>query len=449
MVNPWILRKRSDDENYVGSVFNSSGPDAEYQRDRARIIHSSSFRRLQAKTQVLSLGESDFYRTRLTHSLEVAQIGSSICEHLRGKFTENPEYLSAIPSFSLIEAICLAHDLGHPPFGHGGEIALNSLMKDFGGFEGNGQTLRIVARLGEYSPKHGIDLTRRTMLGLLKYPAIHQDVANYPPPPKINNSNIEGAKPPKCIHNEEKDILDWILLPLSTEDKNIFTSVIAEKNKHSKTIYKALDTSIMELADDIAYGVHDLEDAIALELISQKQWENNVLPKISALQEYQSRIGDEESDHKKLFDFCSLKLFSMSKKDRKHAVSKLVGYFVKNITLSEVHQFDAFELKVNAVMTPAALDSLKILKSFVFDFVIKRPQVQALEFKGQQMICKLFEVLLENPKRLLPIFNYDLFQKEENKLRVICDYIAGMTDVHATRLYNRIFTPNTGSMFDR
>jgi dGTPase len=449
MVNPWILRKRSDDENYVGSAFNSSGPDAEYQRDRARIIHSSSFRRLQAKTQVLSLGESDFYRTRLTHSLEVAQIGSSICEHLRGQFTANPEYLSAIPSFSLIEAICLAHDLGHPPFGHGGEIALNSLMKDFGGFEGNGQTLRIVARLGEYSPKHGIDLTRRTMLGLLKYPAIHQDVANYPPPPTINNSNIEGAKPPKCIHNEEKDILDWILLPLSTEDKNIFTSVNAEENKHSKTIYKALDTSIMELADDIAYGVHDLEDAIALELISQKQWENNVLPKISALQEYQSRIGDEESDHKKLFDFCSLKLFSMSKKDRKHAVSKLVGYFVKNITLSEVHQFDAFELKVNAVMTPAALDSLKILKSFVFDFVIKRPQVQALEFKGQQMICKLFEVLLENPKRLLPIFNYDLFQKEENKPRVICDYIAGMTDVHATRLYNRIFTPNTGSMFDR
>ncbi|HWW05869.1 dGTP triphosphohydrolase [Collimonas sp.] len=179
MQDVWIARKRSADEAYVGKPFNSSLVDAEYQRDRARIIHSSSFRRLQSKTQVLSLGESDFYRTRLTHSLEVAQIGSSICEQLKELYKANSEYMGLIPSFSLIEAICLAHDLGHPPFGHGGEIALNSIMKDHGGFEGNGQTLRIVTRLGEYSPVHGIDLSRRTLLGLLKYPTLHKDVAWY------------------------------------------------------------------------------------------------------------------------------------------------------------------------------------------------------------------------------------------------------------------------------
>ena len=132
--------------------------DSQYQRDRARIIHSASFRALQSKTQVLGLGESDFYRTRLTHSLEVAQIGSGICEWLRNKPDNppGPELEQWIPSLSLIEAICLAHDIGHSPFGHGGEVALNYMMKDDGGFEANGQTLRIVSRLGEYSPANGL-----------------------------------------------------------------------------------------------------------------------------------------------------------------------------------------------------------------------------------------------------------------------------------------------------
>ena len=126
-------------------------PDSQYQRDRARIIHGASFRSLQSKTQVLGLGESDFYRTRLTHSLEVAQIGSGICEWLRERSTLAPAERALVPSFSLIEAICLAHDIGHAPFGHGGEVAMNAMMREHGGFEANGQTLRIVARLGEYS----------------------------------------------------------------------------------------------------------------------------------------------------------------------------------------------------------------------------------------------------------------------------------------------------------
>ena len=142
MENLWTERKRNSDENYPIKPFNSSTSESQYQRDRARIIHSASFRRLQSKTQVLSLGESDFYRTRLTHSLEVAQIGSGICEHLKEIHKNNQEYVKWIPPISLIEAIGLGHDLGHPPFGHGGEVALNYFMKDYGGFEGNGQTLR-------------------------------------------------------------------------------------------------------------------------------------------------------------------------------------------------------------------------------------------------------------------------------------------------------------------
>ena len=172
------LERRSESEGSSGRGFNSTGDDSQYQRDRARIIHSASFRSLQSKTQVLGLGESDFYRTRLTHSLEVAQVGSGICEWLRDQ-DDLHDCREWIPSFSLIEAICLAHDIGHSPFGHGGEVAMNTMMRDHGGFEANGQTLRILARLGEYSPHSGLDLTRRTMLGTIKYPTCYSDACRY------------------------------------------------------------------------------------------------------------------------------------------------------------------------------------------------------------------------------------------------------------------------------
>ena len=111
--------------------------------DYARVIHSAPFRRLQGKTQIMNLGDSDFYRTRLTHSLEVAQIAGGLVRQLAGTFPDHPA-TAALPGHSLIQAIACAHDLGHPPFGHGGEVALNYCMRDVGGFEGNGQTLRIL-----------------------------------------------------------------------------------------------------------------------------------------------------------------------------------------------------------------------------------------------------------------------------------------------------------------
>jgi len=115
----------------------------------------------------------------MRNSLEVAQVGSGICEWLRDQ-PDNGGYEPHIPSFSLIEAICLAHDIGHSPFGHGGEVAMNTMMKDDGGFEANGQTLRILARLGEYSAECGLDLTRRSMLGTIKYPVCYSKAVRYP-----------------------------------------------------------------------------------------------------------------------------------------------------------------------------------------------------------------------------------------------------------------------------
>lgn len=435
----WVDRRRYA-AGYSGQPFNSDEVDGEYQRDRARIIHSASFRRLQSKTQIFSIGDSDFYRTRLTHSLEVAQIGSGICEQLRQQYKANAEYSTWIPSLSLIEAICLGHDLGHPPFGHGGEVALNAFMHAHGGFEGNGQTLRIIARLGEYSPEHGLDLTRRTMLGLLKYPVLHSEAANYSTAAQGVSSNIEYAKPPKCIHDDEADILDWILAPLPEPDRARFRETRPVEGKHAKALHKGFDTSIMELADDIAYGVHDLEDALALELVTERQWKALVMMQVQALPGCPLH---EQAD------FYNSKLFSGSDRDRKHAISKLVNYFIGNIHISEQGDFVSPLLRLQAEMQPEARALLDILKKFVFDEVIRRPQIQALEFKGQQMIMRLFSTLLENPERLLPAAHLVQWRDNPQSMRVICDYIASMTDVYAARLYNRLFSPDIGSVFDR
>src|SRR3954463_15158356 len=137
--------------------------------DYGRVVHSASFRRLQGKTQILNLGDSDFYRTRLTHSLEVAQIAGGLKRQL-AKSYPNHEAVPHLPPLSLIQTSGFCHDLGHPPFGHGGEVALNYCMRNAGGFEGNGQTLRILSKLEQFSKDCGSDLTRRALLGTLKYP---------------------------------------------------------------------------------------------------------------------------------------------------------------------------------------------------------------------------------------------------------------------------------------
>jgi dGTPase len=145
--------------------------------DYARVIHSASFRRLQGKTQILNLGDSDFYRTRLTHSLEVAQVAGSLTRQLKAD-NQNHSAIQHMPDLSMIQAIGFTHDLGHPPFGHGGEVALNYCIRTNGGFEGNGQTLRILSKLEKFSEVCGADLTRRALLGTRKYPVSFSQANN-------------------------------------------------------------------------------------------------------------------------------------------------------------------------------------------------------------------------------------------------------------------------------
>ena len=437
----WTQRHASS-RTTIESADTPPTDDRQFQRDRARIIHSSSFRSLQSKTQVLGLGESDFYRTRLTHSLEVAQIGSGICERLREAEDIPQQHKAWIPSFSLIEAICLAHDIGHPPFGHGGETAANYLMRNNGGFEGNGQTLRILTRLGEYSEDDGLNLTRRTLIGTIKYPAFFDEVNN-PQLGKTTNpdsSNIDAYHPPKCIYRDEEPLLDWLLAVFPEKDRSQFRTFDKVEGKHARTRYKAFDTTIMELADDIAYGVHDLEDAITLNLLDRYQWSTIIEEFLT--QSENNPFSDE-------LDFYNRKLFSQTNKDRKHAISMLVRYFISSISVTENPTFSHPLLRLQASMEPTAYKTLCFLKDLVMDHVILKPELQALQFKGQQAIIKLFSAFADNPRRLLPVEVFRDYSTQNDNLRIICDYVASMTDVSAGRLYHKLFSPSAGSMFDR
>jgi dGTPase len=415
-----------------------------YERDYARVVHSASFRRLQAKTQVLGLGDSDFYRTRLTHSMEVSQIGEAIAKKLLRQTGESDPIHVHLPHPTLIRTICLAHDLGHPPFGHGGEIALNKCMRTHGGFEGNGQTLRIMAKLEPYHATYGMNLTRRTLLGVLKYPASYDTVNKPSAYPKDANQagsafKADEYKPPKCYLDTEVDTIAWIKSGDLTAEWDMFAS-IKSTERHSKTKYKALDTSIVELADDIAYGVHDLEDALSLRLFTQRQFASDLPQKQIA--RYLEALGST-------YDAFVGQLFSDDTCERKAAIGDLVGYFVNAIQLSSDHNGLSHPvLSANAVMDEDVAAELKALKDFVYFDVIKATPVQQLEFKGQKIVTELFDTFMIDPKRLLTPREFEK-AKELPMERVICDYIAGMTDEYATKRYQQLFEPRIGSVFDR
>ncbi|HED2971732.1 TPA: dGTPase [Klebsiella variicola subsp. variicola] len=428
---------------------------SEAQRDLSRLIHSSPFRRLQSKTQVLGLGESDFYRTRLTHSMEVAQIGSGLLAKLKIKY-KGKEEEQFLPDNDLMQAVCLAHDIGHPPFGHGGEVALNFCMLDYGGFEGNGQTLRILSKLDKYTQENGLDPTRRLLLGVLKYPVNYSSLMVK----KVNSQTPVGRerwlfkssdfKPPKCYLDSEVDIVEFALSPFSDQDRVLFTSIKPGKTEYAHKIasFKALDTTIMDIADEISYSLHDLEDAISLGMVTQTMW------------------MDHFSGHENLFTDCHSLIFSGTSETvadslfgesykRKECIGMLVHLMISSVELKvKDTAFECGMLRYNAVL-PKAVEVLR-LKIFMLvkDKVINHENVQLLEFKGQKLIVELFSVLASDPQRFLPastreVYNRQVSLGQQEGMRVICDYVSGMTDDYATKLYEKILVPRKGSIFDR
>lgn len=396
-----------------------------FQIDRDRIIHSSEFRRLQGKTQVFLPGESDYYRTRLTHSIEVAQIGRSICNYLMN-FKGTPFNPNFYIDPDLVESACLAHDLGHPPFGHAGERTLHKLMKPYGGFEGNAQTLRLVTETfyRDENKRRGMNPTRAFIDSILKYKTLYDELN-----PADNH----------FIYEYQKRYLDFVF---EKQLKQIATISNEELNN-----FRSIECQIMDWADDTAYAINDIVDSISGGFINIKKlldWKSQM---INLGSEYDLNLID------KIIEW-------IRNSNYKAKFGSQIGDFIlacsieeTNSNLSDYTNRYSYKLHINEVFRQKA-NLYKIISS---DLVFNSSQLHQIEFKGDIMLSRMFSVMEENyikdikPKKLLSDFADKLIRSEKDELiraRLICDYLSGMTDAYAMRTYKRLFDPDYSSLND-
>jgi dGTPase len=338
-----------------------------FQRDRDRILHTTAFRRLEYKTQVFINYEGDYYRTRLTHTLEVAQIGRTVARALGG-------------NEDLLEAILLAHDLGHPPFGHSGEAALARLMKEYGGFDHNKQSLRIVTRLeNRYPAFPGLNLTWEVREGIVK-------------------------------HESEYDI--------------------ADASDYNPELRGDLEAQIANVADELAYTAHDLDDGLRsgmitphmLEgiplweiLVKEADWRSNELDSLSRHQMIRHLIGLEVTDLVHTTDQRLRESGVRSVEELQRLPYNVVGYG------EDMHRRN------------------RQLKDFLYAKLYRHHRVARMAVKAERIISELFQAYQNEPE-MLP-FHVQETVRQNGLERTVCDYIAGMTDRFAIEEYQKLFDP--------
>lgn len=341
---------------------------SEFQRDRDRIIHSGAFRRLEYKTQVFVNHEGDLFRTRLTHSIEVAQIARSIARRLR--LNED-----------LVEAVSLAHDLGHTPFGHAGQDALNACMKDHGGFEHNLQSLRVVDVLEErYAAFDGLNLCFETREGILKH----------------------------CSPEHATQLGD-----------------VGER--FLKNLRPSLEAQIANLADEIAYNNHDVDDGLRSGLVTLEQ-----LTSVRLFARYLEEVRASYPDlaERRVVHETVRRMINT-------LVTDLIAQTEQNIRKYAPQNVDDVRAAPPIVAFSAEMHELnRELKAFLRTHLYRHYKVMRMTAKARRIIGDLFNVFYEDPRLLPPQFNP---AAEAERSRAVADYIAGMTDRYAIREHRRIF----------
>ena len=346
----------------------------DFQRDRDRIIHSTAFRRLKHKTQVFVNTSGDHFRTRITHSLEVSQIARTLAKY----FNLNED---------LCETLSLAHDLGHTPFGHAGEEALNNCMKNYGGFDHNIQTIRIVTTLeNRYYKFKGLNLSFETLDGLIKH--------NGPVHNLIKFNNILGSK--------------------------FF------KNKINFLTNPSLEAQIASISDDIAYNSHDLEDGLKSNLFKLKDLKNiPILDKI--IFKHKKKLNNHSID---------LVVRQIIREIINEMVQDVIETTVKNLKFNNIYTLnDILNSKNTIVSFSKKMNNFdSMIKNFLKQKMYFHRNVNVKTNYGKKIIKNLFLKIKNNPKKYININKYN----NSNLERIISDYIAGMTDRYAINLYKKI-----------
>jgi len=392
-------------------------------KDKDRIIYTSAFRRLAEVTQVASPSDAHVFHNRLTHSLQVAQVGRSLAENLR----ENNKACESIGGIDpdTVEAACLAHDLGHPPFGHTAEEQLNTLVGAAnGGFEGNAQSFRIVTKLAFKSPKHaGLDLTASTLAAILKYPWLRGENKKKPHKWGAYRSEMEDFK---------------------------FARTICPPQR----LARSPEAALMDWADDVTYSVHDLEDffragripihllARASESLEQRHFFDDVYRRRSAQKDFPKRALLEEAFSNILGMFWRIyEPYSGTKDQRsrlRYFTSQLIHRYVNGVSINLPKK--AIELN------PEYEKEVTILKELTWTYVIEAPN-QGLQREGQRSVIKrLFEVYSDAARSEKTWAIFPPYYREELKdadtplqrTRTVVDLIAGMTEPQAVEAYRQV-----------
>ena len=362
---PYGMRSK----NTKGRAYLDGEPDyrTSFQRDRDRILHTTAFRRLEYKTQVFLNLEGDYFRTRLTHTLEVAQIGRTLARALGG-------------NEDLVESICLAHDLGHSPFGHSGEVALARLMKDFGGFDHNKQSLRIVTELEQRYPEFpGLNLTWEVREGMVK-------------------------------HESEYDISD--------------------AREFSPELRGNLETQIANVADELAYTTHDLDDGLRSGMITPQTLDGVALWEIlRETYKWQGEVLDEIERHRMIRQLVGLMVTDMLKATE----TRIKESKVKSA-------LDIQKLKHNIIGYSEEMQRRnREIKDLLYRKLYRHFRVVRMQVKAERVITDLFNAYRAEPA-ILPD-HVQFFIEKRGLERTICDHIAGMTDRYAIEEHQKLFNP--------
>ncbi len=345
-----------------------------FTRDRDRIIHSRAFRRLEYKTQVFVNHEGDHYRTRLTHSIEVAQISRTVSGAL-GLNTD------------LAECLALSHDMGHPPFGHSGQDVLDELMKNFGGFEHNLQTLRIVEQLEEkYIEFPGLNLTFEAREGIVKHSTVYKGMPN--PPASLKEYTLDELPP--------------------------------------------LEAQIIDLCDEIAYNNHDLDDGLESRLLDfEDLWKN-----VRIFRELYEKVkaGHPAAPQRQLLNATIIQLINLLVTDLIENTARTIQ--AENIrTLEDVRKAP----RMLVYFSDPIAEMNRELKKYLFREMYNHYRVRRMKSKARRTLEALFKAYQEDPG-LLPS-RYQEKMKTDGKERIVCDYVAGMTDRYAIDEYQKLFDP--------
>lgn len=406
-----------DRERFLAEDRKSGSRRGEFARDRARVLHSSALRRLGAKTQVLSPANGDYARTRLTHSLEVAQIGREMAVDLG---------LNA----DLVDMACLAHDLGHPPFGHNGERALNEWAEDFGGFEGNAQTLRLLTRL---EPKVvatdgsslGLNLTRASLDATCKYPWLRMAAV----------TDLGADRSSKFgVYDDDQEVFAWF-------------------RSGAPSVLKCAESQVMDFADDVAYSVHDFEDAIVSgyidltvvgdpaanrELLEKiAHWEGGLLAK-AQLEEALENLKQLEY-WPTSFDHSLVALGRL-----KNLSSALIGRFVgqtTDFTFAQASSPVLTRFSSGVTVPDAVAAEIAVLKGLVSAFLMSHESRRPFYEWQRAILSELADALLAANGSDLDAVHTIFWQSardEAAKHRVVLDQIASLTDQSALTWHNRL-----------